>query len=242
MTPRNGVIAQNPFPPVPLLIIKPSITNNVKMLSKTFTITLAFFKNVLKVCVSATVFQLNLPQLMLQEIQKKIIDRISNVENCGEGIQLIINYFVALTDDKPDFFVQEVMVVFRQVKSFAYLFLEFMWRKALSGRRDEDVKIDKYFCKILPFKLILLYDIILFYSKENPFRFVMNFSKGLSWLDGLLRTGAQDTKTFLSKMNRFVVHLDPESRETVMKITQKLITEILNANISIDFMNEGGSF
>ncbi|KAK6643124.1 hypothetical protein RUM43_004627 [Polyplax serrata] len=185
------------FPCVPLLVLKPSITTSL------FSDTVVFFKHLLQICINSFIVQLELPQQIYSEIELKIIDRITNIESCGEGVNLIMNYFTWWTEQKRRQVNPEVQLLLHEIKLYSNFFLQYIWKKTLSGGQDNP-EMDNFFCNILPRKLAFLHQIITIYNGQNPFRFVMRISKGLAWLDSLIENESKATLDLASELMQYL--------------------------------------
>lgn len=185
------------FPCVPLLVLKPSITTSL------FSDTVVFFKHLLQICINSFIVQLELPQQIYAEIELKIIDRITNIESCGEGVNLIMNYFTWWTEQKRRQVNPEVQLLLHEIKLYSNFFLQYIWKKTLSGGQDNP-EMDNFFCNILPRKLAFLHQIITIYNGQNPFRFVMRISKGLAWLDSLIENESKATLDLATELMQYL--------------------------------------
>lgn len=214
--------------PVPSFVVEPSVTDNVSFMHPTFPQVVKYLRYQMSICIYLKLRQMNLPLSFCYEIENKIIDKITNMENCSVAVELILNYF-SLYQEKNQYFMisDEATVLLREVKEYADAFVHYIKKRTQLGPSSRPYQ-DEYYASTLPMRLNILFRII-FHSNSDRQTKISSITKGLNWLSGVMQNEDDNAKAFIQDIINSSLNEHPLAVDKAINVGKSIF---LNSLIS----------
>lgn len=212
--------------PVPDLVMG-SAAKEVLIIENIIPSVVKYFKYQICICLYVSIGQLGIPYLVCQDIERKIIDRIIDMESCSQAVELIINHFILNFEKKQSDSSLKVQTLLLEVKFFSDAFINHTKSKLELGPFYNSL-LDKYYSDTLPIQLNILFRIALSGS-YNYNVIIIGIKKGLKWISGIMQRKEEPWKSFLEEI---VASLSKENPVTFEKFINSSKSIFLNNVIS----------
>lgn len=214
--------------PVPELIVEPSIMDDVPFMHKSFFNIVKYFKYQISLCLYISTDRLEIPLFICKEIERKIVNRITNLKNCSEAIQLIFNYFSWYNEKKNFVIDYEVQGLLQEVKLYSDVFVQYVMKR-FQMPQNQILPEEEYYSYTLPLNLGILFKIILRASTERQLK-ISGITKGLNWLTGVMKSNELRLKYFIEEVMAQMAKEQPSAVEKSCALAKSIFLNAITSN------------
>lgn len=195
---------------IPVLAIRPSITDLPPFMPRSFANVVKYFKYIIRKNLQLAAEKGEIHQELVHNLDVKLVNRIKNIESCRRAISLLESH---LSWKYEGILQNDLGKVLTDTDMYATKFMGYIIRKYKNVITTDE---DYYYCHFLPYRLSFLYRLSLLLVKEENGKLTGRITDALVWLHELIhkiKCQDIDIKEFFNKIAN--IAMEKNSNENV---------------------------